>query len=400
MTDPDVSFTLAATMSTAAAPQGDTAERTTALSHRIAREVARLGPPGWVEVEASFAMTAAAEITLVVFGDGEDRIARVFPTDEILAMLREHRHLSASFGDGPWWRYLLSMTSEGRMDVDYDYGDEPFPDDQLFPPTVYRTDMEIYPRERLPVWLAAYLNHGDRQVRTPRLAAEQARADAAAGTVATRSAPDVEFPALPEMTSRWALIAAAFVAVESDLGPRAAPAFLVFEGTSRGGATLCKLPGDRAVLSGGVWDAPELDAAYNGVGTFPQLYRGAPSWVADVVLNRRAANGLLTFCYWWEGGHWHRGDSPRADDLAGAVPGVWSAQTVVDVIASRLGDAASAAQLAAIPALVRAAEQSSMTHELLSAVFPGTGFDVDGAWFQLTVAGLTTERRAEVAADA
>ncbi|MGS2808674.1 hypothetical protein [Nocardia sp. MW-W600-9] len=395
MTDPDVSFTLTTARPLAAArTTDDVAERATALSHRIAREIAKIGPPGWTKVEASFAMTAAAEITLVVFGDADDRIARVFPTDAILGLLREHRHLSATFGDGPWWRYLLSMTSEGRLEVDYDYGDDPFPDDQLFPPAVYRTDIEIYPRDRLPVWLAAYIGHDDRQLRSPQRAGEQVRADVAAGRVASSSAPDVEFPAPEPMTRRWALIAAAFVAIESEWGPRTAPAFCVFEGSGRSGSTLCLLPGDRAVLSGGVWNAPELDAAYNGGAALPPLYRGAPVWVADSVLNRRAANGLLTFCYWWESGRWHRGDSPGADDLAAAVPGMWSTETVVDLVAGLLGEHASAAQRSAVEPLVRAAEQGTVAREQLTAVFPGDGFDLDGAWFQLTVAGATAEHRA------
>ncbi|MFF0542563.1 hypothetical protein ACFYTF_06975 [Nocardia thailandica] len=396
MTDPDVGFNLVA----AAVRAEDVTERAAELSQRIARELGALGPAGWRKVDASFAMTAAAEVTLIVFVDDVDRIARVFPSDDLLALLREHRHLSADLGDGPWWRYLVSMTSSGRMEVDFDYGDEPFPDDQLFPPTVYRTDLEYYPRREIPVWLAAYVHHGDRQKRDPVAAAEQARADAAAGRRPSASAPDEEFPALDLMARRWGLIAAGFVAVRSEWGPRVSPAFHAFEGSTHHGSTLCLLPGDRAVLSGGIWQAPELDLAYNHNGALPPLYAGAPEWVADPVLNRRAGNGMLTFCYWWEGGRWYRGGSPGADACAPAVPGMWSSRTVADLLGRLLGDSATEAQRAAVPALVRAVEQAAVVPETFTAVFPRDRFDVDNAWYQLFLAGVTARRGASAAGEA
>ncbi|MFI5502080.1 hypothetical protein ACIA5E_23710 [Nocardia asteroides] len=382
--DPDVGFTL----TTVVADDGGISERAAALSHRIAKTVAALGPPGWTKVEASFALTAAAEVSMVVFHDEQQRFARVFPSPELLDLLREHRHISASMGDGPWWRYLLTLTNAGRMEVDYDYGDEPFPDDQLFPPTVYRTDIEIYPRDHLPIWLAAYIRHGNRQLRGPVAAAEQARADIAAGRAAIGSAPDVEFPALVPMARRWALIAAAFVAIGSKWGPRVTPAFHVFEGSKFSGSTLCLLPGDRAVLSGGVWNAPELDAVYNKDLPMPDFYLGAPDWVAAPVLNRRAESGLLTFCYWWEGGRWYRGASVGADALASAVPGMWDTRTVVDVLTGLLGERASQAQKEGVLGLVEAAERAAVAREAFTRVFPAGEYHVDAAWFELNLAGL------------
>ncbi|MEV0684050.1 hypothetical protein AB0I35_09310 [Nocardia sp. NPDC050378] len=382
--EPDLGFTLTRVV----AEDDGASDQAAALSHRIAKTVAALGPSGWSKVEASFAMTAAAEVSMIVFHDEQERFARVFPSPELLDLLREHRHVSASMGDGPWWRYLLTLSAAGRMDVDYDYGDEPFPDDQLFPPTVYRTDIEIYPRDHLPAWLAAYIGHDDRQVRGPVAAAEQARADVAAGRTAVGSAPDVEFPALEPMARRWALIAAAFVAVGSKWGPRVTPAFHVFEGSKFSGSTLCLLPGDRAVLSGGVWNAPELDAVYNKNQPMPDFYRGAPDWVAAPVINRRAENGLLTFCYWWEGGRWYRGASPGADTLAPAVPGMWDTRTVVDVLTGLLGERASQAQKEAVLGLVESAERAAVARETFTRVFPADAYHVDAAWFELNLGGL------------
>ncbi|WP_107654177.1 hypothetical protein [Nocardia suismassiliense] len=381
---PDVGFTLAG----AAPPTEDVAERASAISHQVARELGAAGPEGWTRLEAVFAMAVGAEVALVVFTDDQDRVARAFPPEEVLALIREHRHLSAQLSDGPWWRYLLTLTSTGQVEVDYDYGDEPFPDEQLFPPEIYRADLEVYPRASLPIWLGAYLNHGDRQSRTPQHAAVQARADRDVGKRGVLSLDD--FPAFPLMAARWAVIAAAFVAAGSELGPRVLPSMSWFEGLKRSGSTLYSLPGGRAVLSGGVWNAPALDRVYNQGEPMPQLYAGAPEWVANPVLNARVAGGLLSFCYWWEGGNWYRGASPIADELSDAVPGMWSSETVVDIVCGVLGEQVTQRQRAAAATLVSAAEIGVATRATLVDVFGADGeFDVDGAFFQLAMAGVT-----------
>lgn len=381
---PDVGFTLAG-----AASQTDAvAERASAISHQVARELGAAGPEGWKRLEATFAITVGAEVALVVFADEQDRVARAFPPEEVLALIREHRHLSAQLSDGPWWRYLLTLTSTGQVEVDYDYGDEPFPDEQLFPPEIYRADLEVYPRATLPIWLGAYIGHGDRQSRTPQQAALQARVDRDEGRRGVLSRND--FPAYPLMAARWAVVAAAFVAAGSELGPRVLPSMSWFEGRKRSGSTLYSLPGGRAVLSGGVWNAPALDGVYNLGEPMPRLYAGAPEWIANPVLNPRVAGGLLSFCYWWEGGNWYRAESPIADDLADAVPGMWTAETVVDIVCGVLGEDVTPRQRAAAATLVSAAEVGVATRATLVDVFGGSGeFDVDSAFFQLTMGGVT-----------
>ncbi|WP_406236306.1 hypothetical protein [Nocardia sp. NBC_01009] len=381
--DPDVGFSLVES-----APTVDVAERAKQVSHQIARSLATLGPRGWRQLEAVFVLTTDAELAQVVFADDQQRSARVQPTDEVLALVREQRHVSAQLSDGPWWRLLLTLSSAGEIEVDYDYGDEPFPDDQLFPPEVYLADMEVYPHDSLPVWLAAYVGHGDRQSRPAQVAAAQARADRENGVRGVLSERD--FPALPIMSARWAVIAAAFVAAGSEWGPRVLPALNWFEGAKRSGSTLYALPGGRAVLSGGVWNAPELDAAYNRDEPLPDVYAGAPEWVANPVLNPRAANGLLSFCYWWEGGNWYRGDSPGSDQLAAAIPGVWSTETVVDVVSGLVADELTDQQRAAVATLVSAAEVGVVTRDTIVGVFGADStFDIDSALYQLMLAGVT-----------
>lgn len=378
--DPDIGFTLSEDPT-------QLAERAKHLCHRIARGLAAQGPQGWARLEAMFALTTTTEMAQVFFSDEDNRARRVQPSHDVLSWVRDHRHLSAELGDGPWWRMLLTLRNDGAIEVDFDYGDEPFPDDQLFPPEVYAADLETYPRATLPVWLAAYLRHGGRQSRPARLAAAQARADRAQGVRAVRS--DDEFPALPVLWGRWAVMAAAFVAAGSQWGPRILPALGFFEGARRSGATLYMLPGGRAVLSGGVWNAPELDAAYNHGADVPRVYAGAPEWVANPVLNPRAGNGLLSFCYWWEAGSWYRGESPGAEALAEAVPGIWTSDTVAEVVCGLLGADPSAQQRTAVATLVSAAEVGVVTRETLVAAFGDTGdFDVDSAFYQLTMAGV------------
>lgn len=357
------------------------------MAHRIALRLADEGPSGWRNMEAVFAMTVSVDFARTVFL-GDEGSTPVEPSPSIVALVREHREQTAWLSDGPWWRMLLSMNESGEIEVDYDYGDEPFPDDQLFPPEAYQADLDEYARDWLPVWLAAYVSHGDRQKRSPRHAAEAARADRAAKVWSELT--HNEFPDFPLMWARWATMAAAFVAVGSEWGPRILPALGWFESSRRGGSTLYVLPGDRAVLSGGVWDAPPLDAAYNDGAGLPRLFSGAPDWVADPVLNPRAGTGLLSFCYWWEGDRWYRGESPNAEQCATAVPGVWTAGTVADIVAKLAANRPTEQQQRAAQMLVSVAEQGVVTRDALVHVFGDEGHrDIDSALYQFSLAGLT-----------
>ncbi|WP_308165331.1 hypothetical protein [Nocardia noduli] len=387
--DPDVGLTLEVN------PTGPS-ERAKQLCHRVVRAIVARGPKGWVRLDAVFALTSTAESAQVYFFDGEQRAVRVFPGDEVLSLVRDHRRLSAELGDGPWWRLLLTSRADGTIEVDDDYGDEPFPDDQLFPAEVYAADLAVFPRKALPVWLAAYIRHGDRQSRGARPAARQARADRAEGVRAVRG--DGIFPALPVMWGRWAVMAAAFTAVGSRWGPRILPALGLFESPRRSGATLYMLPGGRAVLSGGVWNAPELDAAYNGGAELARLYAGAPEWVANPVLNSRARTGLLSFCYWWEAGGWHHGESPSPDRLGDAIPGIRDADTVVEVICDLFAERPSDRQREAVSSLVAAAETGAVTRPTLERVFAGLDA-LDGAFYQLILAGVAVSVPEPMAAD-
>ncbi|WP_280272453.1 hypothetical protein [Nocardia wallacei] len=363
---------------------------------QIAEALTALGPAGWHRADAVFAMTISAEAGHIVYAVGE-RAVPMAPPESMLRIVREHRAVAARTARGPWWRLLVRLTDSGSPEVSHDYGEQPFPPGQLFEPQAYRSDLSAYPRDRVPVWLAAYIGHGDRQRRTPRQAAAQEHADRS-GKVWATLAPN-EFPPFPTMWARWATIAAAFVAAGSQSGPRMLPWTGVFEGADHDGSTLQALPGGRAVLSGGVWNAPALEAAYNQGAPLPNLYAGAPHWVCEPVLNPRIESGLLSFCYWWEAGHWYRGESPNSDECDTAVPGMWTADTVREIVADLVpverGDRSGA-----ITALIAAAEAGAVSRSVLIDVFgDDEHLDLDGALHQYLLAGLAPPEPAPMPAE-
>ncbi|WP_203236778.1 hypothetical protein [Nocardia panacis] len=347
---------------------------------RLADLLARHGPAGWRQVDAVFAMTVATEVGKLVYSIGDHTVA-LEPPESVRTLVRTLRAAAARSPEGPWLRLLVTADNAGAIEIDYDYGELPMPPGQLFPPEVYRADLRTYPRERVPVWLAAYVGHGDRQRRPPRAAAGQARTDLAAGVWATLV--ENELPPFPKLWARWVTLAAVFVAAGSEWGPRILPWSGVFEGATHGGSTLYVLPGGRAVLSGGVWNDPALAAAYLESAPLPNLYAGAPDWVADPVLDPRAASGLLSFCYWWDSGHWYRAEI--GSDCAEAVPGVWTATTTLDIIATVAPDLPREHAVA----LLTAAESARVTRAGLEHIFDAD-HDIDGALYQFTLAGLVS----------
>ncbi|MEU6558964.1 hypothetical protein [Nocardia nova] len=351
------------------------------LADRIAAELRALAPPGWRRLEAAFAMTVVAESALFHAESGGQPV-RCHVSDAVWELVRRHRARSVALDNEPWWRLIVHIDADGA-EVVTDRGAEPYPGEQLFAPQAYLADLERYPRSRLPVWLAAYIGRGEPQSRPPRAAADGVRADESAGV---RAVPVTgELPDLAVLWARWAVLAAAFVAVGSELGPRIGPSVGIFESTGHSGATLTRLPGDRAVLSGGVRDAPTLDAAYNGDGTMPKLFAGAPDWVSDPVLNPRVLTGMLSFCYWWDRGRWYRGESPPMSECAAALPAVWTAETTAKVVAGVLdGPSSDAAEL-----LVSAAQAAAVTRAaIVQVVGDDAEVDVDAALFQFVLADL------------
>ncbi|MCU1648176.1 MAG: hypothetical protein JWN03_8451 [Nocardia sp.] len=387
--DADVSFTLGQSDSLtlqvpASGLLGTGHDQSAELEAQLVREIVAAGPGGWRSADVDLTVTVELCRGRCVYLVGE-RLLSIDAPETMCEVARRLRVFSPQEHQGPWWGLRLRVDASGERDVVYDYGEQP--PDELLPPEAYLADLREFPRGRLPVWLAAYLGHGDRQLRTPEQAAAEARAYHTA-----RRRPELvenEFPDLPVMWARWASIAAVFTAVRSTRGPRMLPSFAWFESSRRSGSTLYALPGGRAVLSGGVWNAPALDAAYNDGAVLPDYYAGAPDWIANPVLNRRVGVGLLSFCYWWDAGRWHRGESPSAEQCAEAVPGVWTIEAVGGIVAGLIENRNGDGLLQAVVSLVRLAQAGGVTREAVREIFGDSGdFDIDGALYQFGLAGL------------
>ncbi|MFD0787950.1 hypothetical protein ACFQZ8_28920, partial [Micromonospora azadirachtae] len=209
-----------------------------------------------------------------------------------------------------------------------------------------------------------------------------AAADAAAGRRGT-AVDDV--PPLPDVWARWAALSAAYVGVGSEWGPRIFPGHGWYESDRRSGSVLFLLPGERAVLSGGKWNSPLLEAAYHGGRPLPDLYAGAPAWVTDSVLNTRNRNGLLTFCLWWDGGRWYRGGSDTSDELDVPLPHIWTPDETVRAMTGQTGPGTAAA----CEGLLTALGAHRATSREVAAIFTRVpGADIDAAVNQLSLAGL------------
>ncbi|WP_162907128.1 hypothetical protein [Allorhizocola rhizosphaerae] len=351
------------------------------LIEPIVQQVALLGPPGWHRLSAEFAFTVSSEIAQLRFWTG-DRSGLVPVPLAIAELVRQQREVAARMPAGPWWRLLLAVTNRGETTVEYDYGDEPFPDDQLVEAGHYRNDLAAYPRPRLPVWLAGYVAGPAAQGRDPHRAGVAAIADITARRAATL---DGRLPPLGEIWARWAVLSAVEAGIGSGWGPRIYPSYGWYENDRRSGATLFLLPGARAVLSGGKWNSALLEAAYNGGRPQPDLYTGAPAWVNDTVLNTRNRNGLLSFCFWWANGRWHRGTTDTSGDLDAPVPPVWTHAETVRAMAVQTGPGSEGRCEALLTA---SASHRATFGEVAALLAHKPGADVYAAANQLSLAGL------------
>ncbi len=352
------------------------------LIEPIVQQLALQGPAGWEHFSALFSIAGEAQVAQLRFITPSG--STVVPVPAYIADLAaDHRAVAAKLPAGPWWRMLLEVADKGQVTEKYDYGDEPFPDDQLLRPSDYRADIERYPRQHLPVWLAAYIAGADAQRRPSREASAAARSDAAEGIAAVETDDIVP---LPEAWLRWAILAALCAGIRTEFGPLIRPASAVFEDGQRNGSTLFVLPGDRAVLSGGMWNSPLLTHAYNDHTGLPDLYAGAPEWVNDSVLNPRREIGLMSFCYWWHDGQWYRGAADTFHELDYPVPPIWTEDETVNAMVAVTNES----HRDGCRALLAAANDRSATKEQLLLLL-GEDADVDAAFTQLSIAGLTAE---------
>ncbi|NUS43641.1 MAG: hypothetical protein HOQ24_08140, partial [Mycobacteriaceae bacterium] len=135
------------------------------LTELIVRGLRELAPLGWERMDAWFAVTVVAESAVVVAEVGVESVRCAVP-EPVWRAVREHRWESARSGGAPWWRLAIRLEADS-VEVEVDHGAEVFPAEQLFAPAAYLADLEVFPRARLPVWLAAYIGRGVPQSRPP-----------------------------------------------------------------------------------------------------------------------------------------------------------------------------------------------------------------------------------------
>ncbi|KQH79205.1 hypothetical protein AO501_14125 [Mycobacterium gordonae] len=356
--------------------------RASAMLEPVAQELAQLGPPGWHVFSAVFSLTVRGGSAQCAFATGDGWQPITVPRS-VMELVHAQRETSALMSAGPWWRLLLTVTSDGQLRADYDYGDQPFPENQLQPPENYRDDIGAHPRPLIPVWLAGYIAGPAAQGRTATQAAAAVARDQATGRHAAET-DDIE--PLPDTWSRWSVLAAVYAGARSQWGPRIAVGLASYESDARSGSSLCLLPDNRAVLSGGLWNSALLTAAYQGHQPLPDLYCGAPAWVEDSVLNSRNQNGLLSFCYWWDDGRWWRGATDTFDELDDPLPPIWTPEETVGAMTSVVGPGVESA----CHRLLSTARDHQVRRDDLAAVFAQFADpDLDAAYEQLTLAGLT-----------
>ncbi|OKH85585.1 hypothetical protein EB75_19640 [Mycobacterium sp. ST-F2] len=313
-------------------------------------------------------------------------------------LIRRQREVTVG-PQGPWLRLLFDLDAAGEVKVSFDYGDSEIPADQLLAGEAYLRDFEMYPRPDVPVWLLAHMGDEGQQARNPVRAQQDS-----VGPAQVHQAAD-EIPELRELWARMAVVAALCRGSDTSIGPRVDPAFAVHRGDN-GGCTLARLPGNRAVLSGGRTDSVLLSQAYKGAIAWPDLYAGAPWWVQDLYLDPRAARGMLSFCYWWDGRAWLRSELPSAatpsgdpvwrptDEIVAGMPGVWTVETTAELVVkllNRIGVELADRNAYAAVYLVRAAEAGVASVRYLNRLFVDgvpDSFSVAEALAQLDAAGV------------
>lgn len=371
------------------------------LVKRYVESVARNCPPDWEMLHGAISMAGADEIAQLVAvtpsGNKEIRTSAA-----ALDPIRMHRNLTAG-AQGPWLRLLFDCDRAGNLSVAFDYGDIEIPPDQLLPGQAYLQDLESFPRQNVPVWLLAHIGNEGQQMRS----AATARRDAGFGVDEVFNA-DREIPALPVLWARIAILTAISRGVRAPVHLRCDPAF-EFYVTDNGGCTLAKLPGGRAVLSGGGASSRLLSAAYKGFIPWPNLYRGAPAWVHDLYMDPRAGRGMLSFCYWWDGTSWWRSALPETSnpttdpapwnvtqEIDDAVPGVWTVESTASLVnvvlaAGQVDRAELNPDPDAAIRLVGAADNHAVSEADLRALFIGdipVEFDIAEAVAQLDAAAI------------
>ncbi|WP_067806712.1 hypothetical protein [Mycobacterium sp. ACS1612] len=294
----------------------------------IGQQLISLAPDDWLWCRAEFALTVADETAYVGYETADGRRLQLADVpDNITALVREQLNLTAVASAGSWWRLVFDISNEAEIVVGYDYGDDPFPGDQLQPTKNYLDDM-------------------------------------AACRAAT---PMDDLAGVHDMWARWPVLGALHMGVESEEGLRVTPGLAWYESETPSGATLVLLPGDLAVLLGGWSESPLLTAGCSGDEPMPVLFAGAPVWVNEAVLNIRCQHGLLSFWYSWAEEGWWRGATDTYHELQMALPAVWGSADEATLV--EMAEITQSARRSACASLLTAAiDSEAAVDEVIDAL--------------------------------
>lgn len=365
---------------------------------RAVQVVRQNAPAGCEKLQGVFSMAGDEAVTQVIALAAE-RTWSIAVESAAVELIRQHRALTVG-SDGAWLRLLFESEDAADLRIGLDYGATEIPTDQLLSSEAYRRDIDRYPRLNIPLWLLAHMSNTGQQLRS----AADARAGITDGDDVLVA--DHQLPPLPQLWARTAAYAAVCRGSGAVSGSRTDPSFQQYFGDT-GGCLLARLPGDRAILSGGCDQSRLLSAAYRDLTAWPDLYRGAPAWLHNLYLDPRAAAGRLSFCYWWDDGHWYRAelsevavpvgdDAPWAytEEIVGCVPAVWTRTEAAELIAknlARIGVQPTSRNARSALELVEACEAQTASEqhliELFAAGVPET-FDMAEALAQLDAADV------------
>lgn len=364
-------------VSTGATPRSETAPTPALLLRGLLDEIRDSLPRSWSSYLVEIAVAGAEHLSRSIVEVPGRGLAPLPLNAHVPELAAAHRALTAE--PAPWMWLRINETRGGEPVIHTFDGFVGSPPAYLmFSADTYRTDVSTTSSAPQPLWLLAHLHNRGEQLRSATVAA----ATPPAQTIGAST----ELPPLDLLWPRFAALAAVFAGLDAPDGPRMNNAFGVFRGTD-GGCSLARLPGGRAVLSGGADHSTLLTAAYLGELPWPDLYRGAPHWVTNLVLDERATVGMISFCYWWSDGHWSRAilsgteGWSALDEITPAVPGVWTSATTVELVQSTLAQGGITVSTSECAAYVHQVCDGIMRPDLLLAL--------DGSHFQ-AAEGLVT----------
>ncbi|MEH0110215.1 hypothetical protein V6N00_10930 [Tersicoccus sp. MR15.9] len=120
----------------------------------LGRQLHALIPDGFDVITYTTSKTLSFYRETLVATSEDGRRESLLVDDEVTVLSSELRDVMYRQGPGTWFGAVVTVTSRGKLDAQYNYDDEPYWDFPVDPKT-YVTDLETYPRDdaHMPEWL-------------------------------------------------------------------------------------------------------------------------------------------------------------------------------------------------------------------------------------------------------